>query len=41
MDVRKRIHFRFEWRDLWVGLFVSEYHLYFCLIPCMVLIWDR
>lgn len=38
-----RAKFRFEPRDLWVGLFWDRrpdgLHVYVCLVPCLVLYW--
>ena len=36
-----RLHIRLVWRDLWVGVYVSEEHVYICLVPCFPIIWDR
>lgn len=30
-----------EPRDLWVGVYVAEKAVYVCLVPCVVVKWER
>jgi len=34
-----RFKLLFEWRDLWVGMFINtdKKYLYICLLPCLVI----
>ena len=36
-----RIHIKFEWHDLWFGVFIGEEAVYVCLIPCFPIIFPR
>lgn len=31
----------FEWRDLWVGAYISETHIYVCPLPTWVFRFTR
>ena len=41
MHLTDRIRIYLEPRDLWVGLYVSPRHLYWCPLPCLVVRWTR
>jgi hypothetical protein len=30
-----------DWRDWWVGVYVSDAAVYVCPLPCLVLRWMR
>jgi len=38
---RGRLELLFEPRDCWILLFVGPEALYFCLVPCLPVRWDR
>jgi hypothetical protein len=39
LHVKKRLGVKFEWRDLWLGIFIGEGTLFICLIPCFPIYW--
>jgi hypothetical protein len=37
----RRLALLFEPRDLWVGLYIAPAVYYLCLLPTLVLVWER
>ena len=38
---RGRLWLIVEPRDIWVGIYVADRAVYVCLVPCLVLKWER
>jgi hypothetical protein len=36
-----RLRIYLEPRDLWIGVYIADDHIYVCPLPCLVIRWRR